>query len=192
MDIFCNFFSPFSLLLIPYTMISYKVFLLPLLFFVLQDAGSQSNYFRSSSRLILGTEKNRSASVSIGDLDGDGDLDVAVANGRHWPQQNQLFFNNGQGIFTVSQPLGIQAETSYAAELADFDNDGDLDIAVGNDMAPNTLFFNGGKSFTRLDLNSENFNTYDIVTGDLNGDGQPDIIEANSDEWNRYYFNTIK
>ena len=29
------------------------------------------------------------------DLDGDGDLDIIVANGRHWSQQNQIFYNDG-------------------------------------------------------------------------------------------------
>ena len=108
---------------------------IPLLFIGLLGQ-SQSIDFRTNSRTILGLQKDRTASVSLGDIDNDGDIDAVVANGRHWPQQNQVFFNSGKGKFTVSQPLAITSETSYATELADFDLDGDLDVAVGNDQAP--------------------------------------------------------
>jgi len=107
---------------------------------------SQNIEFKNyRGRLILGTQKARTASLGLGDVDNDGDIDVVVANGRHWPQQNLVFFNSGEGKFTVSQPLHIQSETSYATELADFDRDGDLDVAVGNDNAPNTILWNDGK-----------------------------------------------
>ena len=46
--------------------------------------------------------------------------------------------------FLPLKKSGEFRSTSYAAELGDFDNDGDLDLAVGNDMAPNNLFFNDG------------------------------------------------
>jgi len=65
--------------------------------------------------------------MGVGDIDNDGDIDVVIANGRHWPGQNRIFFNNGSGKFSVSKPLGIERATSYSTELADFDNDGDLD-----------------------------------------------------------------
>ena len=105
---------------------------------------SQNFELVSNNRLILGSYQERSASVVAGDIDGDGDNNILVANGRHWPGQNRMFINNGSGIFTVEKNLGEFRSTSYAAELGDFDNDGDLDLAVGNDMAPNNLFFNDG------------------------------------------------
>ena len=111
----------------------------------------QSLEFFTSGRLILGTHKERTASIGLGDIDNDGDVDALVANGRHWPGQNRVFVNNGRGVFTVSRALGTERETSYSTELADFDNDGDLDVAVGNDMAPNFIFINDGSGhFHRL------------------------------------------
>jgi hypothetical protein len=38
--------------------------------------------FVTSERLYLGTQKNSSASIRIGDLDGDTNPDIVVANGR--------------------------------------------------------------------------------------------------------------
>ena len=54
-----------------------------------------------------------------------------------------------------------------------------------------TVFINEqkGKEWQQIRLTENEFNTYDIITADLNGDGRPDIIESNSDEVNRYYLN---
>ena len=98
---------------------------------------AEDRTFLSNSRLIQGTEANLSASLRIGDLDGDLDLDIVVANGRHWPQQNYIFLNQGGARFKLMRPLGEDRATSYATELADLDGDGDINIAVGNDTAPN-------------------------------------------------------
>ena len=114
------------------------------------NIAAQSPNLNNSSRLIFGTHEERTASIGMGDIDNDGDIDALIANGRHWPGQNRIFFNNGFGKFSVSKPLGEESSTSYSTELADFDNDGDLDVAVGNDMAPNNLFLNDGKgNFTK-------------------------------------------
>ena len=190
-----------------------------------------SQTFSTNNRLILGPESNKSASVRMGDLDGDNDLDVVVANGRHWPQQNFALLNQGRSQFKVMRPIGTDRSTSYACELADLDGDGDLDIAVGNDMAPCQIFLNDGKasfalkgtfggissvrSMTVADIDSDddqdilltcrgranhiylndgtaNFergaefgtksdSTIDVGVGDVDGDGDNDLVLANRD-----------
>lgn len=142
---------------------------------------AQSVHFATNGRLIFGTHEERTASMGIGDIDNDGDMDVVIANGRHWPGQNRIFFNNGWGKFSVSKTLGIEQATSYSTELADFDNDGDLDIAVGNDMAPNSLFMNDGKgNFSKVGTFGQNYApTRNLVVADIDKDGDVDILITN-------------
>ena len=102
-------------------------------------------FFHNPNSTIFSAADQRSASITHGDIDGDGDADVIIANGRHWPDQNEIFLNDGASRFKIAYDLGKYRSTSYAAELADLDGDGDLDIATGNDRAPNRLFFNDGK-----------------------------------------------
>ncbi len=138
----------------------------------------------------LGIQQERSASLSFGDIDGDGDRDIVVANGRHWPGQNRIFLNNGAGGFTVERPLGTDAATSYAAALADLDYDGDLDVAVGNDRAPNLVYWNdGGGHFTSGPTFGVIDSTRSLLLADLDGDGRTDILVNNRGMENGIYFN---
>ena len=69
--------------------------------------------------------------IATGDIDNDGDLDVFLAN--YGP--NQLFENVGNGRFRdISTTAGLNAprEWSAAASFADYDDDGWLDLFVGN------------------------------------------------------------
>ena len=159
--------------------------------FFLTTTIGQTIDFASSNRLIFGLYEERTASMGTGDIDNDGDLDVVIANGRHWPGQNRIFLNNGSGIFTVSKPLGIESSTSYSTELADFDNDGDLDIAVGNDRAPNNLFLNDGNgNFTKAGNFGENYApTRNLIIADIDGDGDQDILITNRGRENEICFN---
>ena len=159
------------------------LFLLTLSITLLRPLSAQElSFFHRTGRFQLGTEQNRTASVSVGDIDQDGDVDVVVANGRHWAQPNYIFFNSGRGHFSVMIPLGQARSTSYAAELGDLDGDGDLDLAVGNDMAPNRLFFNNGKGvFTKRGSFGESYAyTRNLKLSDLDGDGDLDILITNA------------
>ncbi|MFA5800503.1 MAG: VCBS repeat-containing protein, partial [Candidatus Peribacteraceae bacterium] len=81
--------------------------------------------------------------VTLGDVDNDGDLDAlaCVLN----PPLNasgygcSLFLNNGAGTFTTgSQILGQQFDRTNSVGIGDIDNDGDLDVVLGNATVGNT------------------------------------------------------
>ena len=162
----------------------------PVLITCAQTKGGATASVTTNSRLTLGTESNRSASIRMGDIDGDGDLDVVVANGRHWPQQNYLFVNQGSAEFSVMRPLGKDRATTYASELADFDGDGDLDIATGNDMAQGEIFLNDGSGKFNFHCNfGEVSSLRSLTTADIDNDGDIDILSTCRGRPNRIYLN---
>ena len=117
------------------------LFLFTLLIPALNGSSQEISFQNADGALSIGTQSNRTASISLIDIDKDGDLDALVANGRHWPEQNYVFYNNGKGSFKVAQPIGRFLDASYSVKSADFNNDGYMDIAVANDNNPNKLYF---------------------------------------------------
>ena len=90
------------------------------------------------------------------DLEGDGDLDVFIANGHvddkpqrqgvSYAQRDLLLWNQGDGRF-VERPCGRVFDTAYVGRgsgVADYDGDGDSDIAVSNSGGPLQLLRNDG------------------------------------------------
>ncbi len=154
-------------------------------------AGAEKRHFVTHPYARLGTASELTASVALGDVDGDGDLDAVLANGRHWAQQNYVFFNDGSGFFRLARRLGAELATSYAAPLADLDGDGDLDVAVGNDRVRKRIFLNDGRgSFHAGDeFGPDDVPTRNVVIADIDGDGHPDILVANRGAPNTIHFN---
>lgn len=89
------------------------------------------------------------------DMDLDGDLDLFVANGHIYPQvdrtraggtyaqRNQLFANEGAGVFYAVKGAGpgLQVQKSSRATISgDYDQDGDVDLFTTNiDDSPTLL-----------------------------------------------------
>ena len=75
---------------------------------------------------------NRARGVTAADFDRDGDQDVYVSNYRRQP--NRLWRNNPAGVLThVAPTYGASgAAHTIGSAWGDFDNDGYLDLFVGN------------------------------------------------------------
>lgn len=73
------------------------------------------------------------------DYDLDGWIDLFVINDR-FAYKNALYHNNGDGSFTDladSLGLALQLNNPMTASIADFENDGDLDVFISNTSIPN-------------------------------------------------------
>lgn len=131
---------------------------------------------------------------SWGDFDNDSDLDLFVANGSN--TSNQLFINDGTGLFTASSTIINDEESNTHGSLwTDFDNDGDQDLFITNDNAQaNQFYINNGDGTFRTsenDLNKNLENSFGATASDIENDGDLDLFYVNhSGEENVIFENT--
>ena len=138
-----------------------------------------------------------------GDYDNDGDVDLLVLRGA-WlfddgQIRNSLLRNNGdagaRGFTDVTREAGLAepARPTQAAVWGDFDNDGDLDLFVGNESRletgppvgnfPSQLFDNNGDgTFTDIAASAgvtNNRYCKGVAGGDFDNDGDLDLYVSN-------------
>jgi hypothetical protein len=126
--------------------------------------------------------------VAFADLDGDGDPDIVFAN--EGPER--ILINDGAGRFSDETAArlpgqGAGGETRDVT-LADIDGDGDLDIVLSNvtlfgSLDPqDRLWINDGtgrfRDETDARLPADAGSTMATHAGDLDGDGDPDLLQA--------------
>ena len=106
-----------------------------------------------------------------------------------------MWLNNGTGFFTDSgQALGTA--DSRGVSLGDLDGDGDLDAFVSNGVVgagaftANTVWWNDGTGvFTDSGLRLGSTKSYSSSLGDLDGDGDLDVIVGNETGLNEVWWN---
>lgn len=130
--------------------------------------------------------------IVVGDFNKDGKLDLAVAN--LGSDNVTILLGNGDGTFTIKGSPSTGAGSAPAGlVVGDFNNDGNLDLAVTDSATGNLsiLYGNGDGTFQAPVTFSANpghgpnntgslLNPKGITSADLNGDGKLDLIVANS------------
>jgi len=151
--------------------------------------------------------------LASGDVDGDGDLELFVTNFDE--ESNTLYSNLGGGMFDdVTMQSGLEAPSwlwvGFGCVLEDFDLDGDLDLAVANGhIIDNIALYHDGKThaqFAQLfendgggrfkelieaagELRARAFVGRGLYAGDLDGDGDADLVLTECGGRTRLYRN---
>jgi len=130
------------------------------------------------------------------DYNNDGCTDILVLRGA-WEvaQRKSLLRNNCDGTFTdvtVASGLGVPTSTQ-AAVWVDINNDGFLDLFVGNEDGPAQLFLNK-KDGTFEDISHSAgvdrvMFTKGVAAADYDNDGYPDLYVSNLNGNNFLYHN---
>jgi enediyne biosynthesis protein E4 len=142
--------------------------------------------------------------TDTGDVDGDGRPDIFVSNLDR--QTHTLYRNLGGLLFAdVTQQSGVGPATlpfvGFGAAFLDFDNDTDLDLAIANgDILDNVEYFRDTGSYPQRNLLLRNDGSgrfedlgteagtglaelrvsRGLAVGDLDNDGDLDIVVANN------------
>lgn len=164
----------------------------------------QRRHPQQRARLQESAESDNTSDLAWGDMDGDGRLDLAVANALDCIEnddetidcsgQERVYQQTISGTLPLSDMVVGSGGRLTSLAWGDVDNDGDLELAVGNlggTGQANVLYLNerGILAARPAWTSNEEELTTSIAWGDVDGDSYLDLAVGNAEEASRLYHN---
>jgi hypothetical protein len=128
----------------------------------------------------------RGAGIVVGDLNNDGFPDFIVSD-CGTGSAGTVYLGRGDGTFRHGRMKTFSRCASSLA-LADFNHDGNLDLAAAQGSAAGVLLGNGDGTFQAEKHYPSGDVAYSVAVGDFNNDGNPDMLVDDHFLGTHYFF----
>jgi hypothetical protein len=123
----------------------------------------------------ISADMRSTTDVKFADINGDEKPELIAANGDNSYVPSVIYFNSETGLNNVAGWISQDNNWTVGAALSDIDNDGDLDLAFGNQgnsvipTKPICIFYNNAGTYSTVPnwLSSDEMITNTVAFGDL-------------------------
>lgn len=151
----------------------------------LLQAGACSGFSFSYGRGFAPDPATQARPISVvsGDFNKDGKLDLIASN--LFANSISVILGDGSGGFNMPTNIEVVNDgrgSPAGLAVADFNSDGNLDLAVAIEYNPGRVFVlsgNGAGGFSVAAMLEAGVNTTAVAVGDFTGDGKADIAAIN-------------